>query len=68
MNPFCRRSLLLVEDNRDDEELTLLALRENRLLNDIHVARDGAEALDYLLAQGLYACRDPLDLPQVGWC
>ncbi len=65
MNPFCRRSLLLVEDNRDDEELTLLALRENRLLNDIHVARDGAEALDYLLAQGRYAYRNPLDLPQV---
>lgn len=65
MNPYGRRSLLLVEDNRDDEELTVLALRENRLLNDIHVARDGAEALDYLLAQGRYANRDPLDLPQI---
>jgi two-component system response regulator len=65
MKLFSRKSLLLVEDNYDDEELTLLALRENRLLDEIHVARDGAEALDFLLAQGTYVYRDPLDLPQV---
>jgi two-component system response regulator len=65
MKSISRKSILLVEDNRDDEELTVLALRENRLLNEIHVARDGAEALDFLLAQGQYAQRDPLDLPQV---
>jgi two-component system response regulator len=65
MNLFTRKSILLVEDNRDDEELTVLALQENRLLNEIHVARDGAEALDFLLARGLYEYRDPRDLPQV---
>lgn len=65
MKPSSRKSLLLVEDNYDDEELTLLALRENRVLDEIHVARDGAEALDFLLAQGRYVYRDPLDLPQV---
>ena len=42
------RPLLLVEDNRDDEELTLFALRGAGVRNDIHVARDGAEALEYL--------------------
>ncbi len=65
MNLFSRKSILLVEDNRDDEELTVLALQENRLLNEIHVARDGAEALDFLLAEGRYEYRDPRDLPQV---
>jgi two-component system response regulator len=65
MNLFTRKSILLVEDNRDDEELTVLALQENRLLNEIHVARDGAEALDFLLARGHYEYRDPRDLPQV---
>ncbi|HYX36824.1 MAG TPA: response regulator [Oligoflexus sp.] len=63
MNPFLRKTILLVEDNRDDEELTVMALREHQLLHEIFVARDGAEALDFLLAQGCYAQRDPLDLP-----
>ena len=65
MNPFSRKSILLVEDNRDDEELTVLALRENRLLHDIFVVRDGVEALDFLLARGGYAQRNPRDLPQI---
>jgi two-component system response regulator len=65
MNLFSRKSILLVEDNRDDEELTVLALRETRLLNEIHVARDGAGALEFLLAEGRYEYRDPRDLPQV---
>jgi two-component system, response regulator len=47
--------ILLVEDNRDDEELTLLTLAENHIANDIKVVRDGAEALDYLFATGQYA-------------
>ncbi len=44
--------ILLVEDNPDDEELTLLALKENKVLNEVVVARDGAEALEYLLSDG----------------
>jgi two-component system, response regulator len=47
--------ILLVEDNRDDEELTLLTLAESQIANDIKVVRDGAEALDYLFATGQYA-------------
>jgi CheY-like chemotaxis protein len=44
--------ILLVEDNRDDEELTMRVLRKNNIQNEIVVARDGAEALDLLLATG----------------
>jgi len=53
--------LLLVEDNPDDLELTLLALRKNHLASKIHVARDGEEALDYLYRRGAYreAARAP---------
>ncbi len=47
--------ILLVEDNRDDEELTLLTLAENQITNEVKVVRDGAEALDYLFATGPYA-------------
>ncbi len=46
------KGILLVEDNSDDEELTLLALQKNNILNRMHVARDGAEALDFLLERG----------------
>ena len=44
------RSILLVEDNPDDEALTLRALKRNNILNEVTVMRDGAEALDYLFA------------------
>ena len=44
------RTILLVEDNPDDEALTLRALKRNNILNDVVVARDGAEALDYLFS------------------
>jgi two-component system response regulator len=44
--------IMLVEDNRDDEALTLRALKRNNILNEVVVARDGAEALEYLLAGG----------------
>ena len=47
--------ILLVEDNRDDEELILLTLAENQIATDVKVVRDGAEALDYLFATGQYA-------------
>lgn len=57
--------ILLVEDNPDDEALTLRALNKNKVANKIVVVRDGAEALDYLFASGPYADRDPLELPQV---
>jgi two-component system, response regulator len=43
-----RKTILLVEDNRDDEELTLRALRKSNIMNQVIVARDGEEALDYL--------------------
>jgi two-component system response regulator len=58
-------TILLVEDNPDDEELTLRALQKNRITNHVVVARDGAEALDYLFATGTHAGRDASDLPQV---
>lgn len=57
--------ILLVEDNPDDVDLTLRALRKNNIANDVIVVRDGVEALDYLFAAGQYAGRDPAALPQV---
>ena len=59
------KTILLVEDNKDDEELTLRALRQNKILNNIIVARDGVEALDYLLCREKYANRDINDMPQL---
>jgi CheY-like chemotaxis protein len=57
--------ILLVEDNPDDELLTLRALKKNNILNEVVVARDGAEALDYLFGIGAYAGRDTSLMPQV---
>ncbi len=57
--------ILLVEDNPDDEVLTIRALRQNNILNEVVVARDGAEALDYLFAAGAYSGRDTKIMPQV---
>jgi two-component system, response regulator len=57
--------ILLVEDNKDDEMLTLRALKKNRILNEVVVARDGAEALDYLFASGAHEGRDLSVMPQV---
>lgn len=57
--------ILLVEDNPDDEALTLRALRNNHILNEIVVVRDGAEALDYLFGANGYADRDTSVMPQV---
>lgn len=57
------RTILLVEDNASDEALTLRVLKKHKLLSQIVVARDGAEALDYLFARGSYAERDARDLP-----
>lgn len=57
--------ILLVEDNADDEKLTLRALKKNNIRNEVVVARDGAEALDYLFGTGAYAGRDLALMPQV---
>ena len=58
-------AILLVEDNPDDEALTLRALAKNNIANEIFVARDGVEALDYLFATGPHVGRDRSQLPQV---
>lgn len=57
--------ILLVEDNPDDETLTLRALHKNKILNEIIVARDGAEALDFLFGTGVHAGRDTTIQPQL---
>lgn len=57
--------LLLVEDNPDDEELTIVALQENNIGNPVVVVRDGAEALDYLIGKEASGKDAPQDLPVV---
>ena len=53
-----QKIILLVEDNPDDEILTMRALKKNNILNKVVVVRDGVEALDYLFCTGLYSERD----------
>jgi two-component system, response regulator len=60
-----KKIILLVEDNPDDEALTLRALKKNNIMNEVVVARDGAEALDYLFGTGAHAGRAVSDLPQI---
>jgi two-component system, response regulator len=60
-----QKSILLVEDNPDDEALTIRALSKHNVVNGVVVARDGVEALDYLFATGAHAGRDVRDLPQI---
>lgn len=57
--------ILLVEDNPDDELLTLRAFKKSKIVNKVVVARDGVEALDFLFCTGAYAQRDPKNLPQL---
>ena len=59
------RIILLVEDNPDDEELTIRALERSNILNEVVVAHDGAEALDYLFGTGVFAGRDTSVMPEV---
>jgi two-component system response regulator len=59
------KAILLVEDNPDDEALTLRALKKNNIMNEVVVARDGVEALDYLFGTGAHAGRDSHNLPQI---
>jgi two-component system response regulator len=60
-----KKVILLVEDNPDDEVLTLRALRKNHIRNDVVVARNGADALDYLFGTGVHAGRDLTVMPQL---
>ena len=57
--------ILLVEDNPDDVELTLRALKKNNLANKVHVVTDGAEALDFVFAKNKYSERNIEDAPKV---
>lgn len=60
-----KKIILLVEDNPDDVDLTIRALKKNKILNEVVVASDGAEALDYLFGTGKYAGRDLSIIPQL---
>ncbi len=57
--------ILLVEDNPDDEAMALFALNRNRVADEVVVARDGHEALDYLFAAGEFKERDPHIIPEL---
>ncbi len=59
------RFILLVEDNPDDEELTLVGLKKSGVMNEVYVVRDGEEALDFLFAEGNYKERDSAKMPAV---
>ncbi len=60
-----KKIILLVEDNPDDELLAIRALKKNNIMNEVVVARDGTEALDYLFGTGAYSDRDASVTPQV---
>lgn len=59
------KTILVVEDNADDEALTLRALKKNNIQNEVIVTRDGAEALDYFFSRGKFEGRDASEQPQV---
>jgi two-component system response regulator len=59
------QTILLVEDNPDDADLAVLAFEESNMANELVIARDGVEALDYLFGTGAYAGRDTSHMPQV---
>jgi CheY-like chemotaxis protein len=60
-----KKIILLAEDNPDDVALTMRALKKSKIMNEVVVAQDGVEALDYLFGTGKYAGRDVRALPQV---
>jgi len=62
---MAEKVILLVEDNPDDEALTLRALKKANVVNEVIVARDGVEALDFLFGTGKFAGRDPANHPAV---
>jgi two-component system response regulator len=57
--------ILLVEDNANDEALTLRSLKKANIMNQVVVVRDGAEALDYIFARGTHSTREATDLPEI---
>ncbi|MDH5562224.1 MAG: response regulator [Nitrospirota bacterium] len=59
------KHILLVEDHPDDEELTMRALKKNNIMNEVVVARDGVQALEYLFGTGAHAGRDMNIMPQI---
>jgi two-component system response regulator len=59
------KAIMLVEDNPDDEALTLRAFKKNNIGNQVVIMRDGQQALDYLFGSGAYAGRDTSQLPQI---
>ena len=60
-----QKFILLVEDNPDDEALTLRALSKHNVANGVVVARDGVEAIDFLFGSGAHAVLDVSELPQI---
>jgi hypothetical protein len=62
---YQNKLVLLIEDNTDDERLTLRALRKNNVMNEVVVACDGQEAVDFITATGKFAGRDTSMLPSV---
>jgi CheY-like chemotaxis protein len=62
---FRDETILLVEDNPDDVELTMRAFRKNNIANNVVVAHDGVEALDYLFGRGAYTCRNTTETPRL---
>lgn len=65
MNQTNEIEILLVEDNQDDLDMTVRALRKANLANSIHIARDGAEAVEYIFCEGAYANRKIQNGPKV---
>ncbi len=65
MNALEQVEILLAEDNPQDAEMTMRALRRNNLANQVHWVKDGEQALDYLLCTGAYAGREPCRPPKL---
>jgi two-component system response regulator len=65
MSRYEQVEILLVEDNPEDAEMTMRALRQRNLANQLHWVKDGEEALDYLFCAGAYAGRNPRQPPKL---
>jgi two-component system response regulator len=63
MGMFAKKPIMLAEDNSDDEMLTLRALKQNNIANEVVIAHDGVEVLDFLFCQGSHSGRDPALMP-----